>query len=156
MVATKNSRAPLTGPPFFAEGAITFNRFVKKGSANDGILQATVDGAECIGVAPYDPLKSAYAQYDPVAPEVGGIVSVESGAAIVPGDAVKTDSSGRAIPATAMDGVIDSGATAVTSSAANGDILTLSGGARPEQVQGKALTAASAAGTMVEVALGGA
>lgn len=79
-----------------------------------------------------------------------GTAVVESGAAITLGASLIADSQGRAIPVTSALRVA-SGATPVTSSAANGAILQ--GADLPEHVIGDALQAASGAGEFIEILL---
>jgi hypothetical protein len=104
-----------------------------------------------------------------------GIALVESGGIIAAGNKVISDSTGRAVAAAALAAAapaitydktkltIDSGGTAVTSSAANGAVLTiasgmvalaapvLSGSYLPVAVNGMALDAASGAGEFIRV-----
>ena len=82
--------------------------------------------------------------------EIIGTTVVEAGAAIGIGDSLITDSAGRAIPVTG-NLAVTAGATAVTSSAANGEILE--GADLPEFVFADALESASAAGEFIEVLL---
>ncbi|MBF0180719.1 MAG: DUF2190 family protein [Magnetococcales bacterium] len=79
-----------------------------------------------------------------------GTAVVESGAAITLGAALIADNQGRSIPSSGALQVA-AGATAVTSSAANGAILA--GGDPPEYVIGDALQAASGAGEFIEILL---
>lgn len=100
-----------------------------------------------------------------------GIALVESGGIITAGDKVTSDSTGRAVTVAALAAAapvvddtkltIDSGATPVTSSAADGAIISaaaglltapvLSGGVLPVAVNGMAMDAASAAGEFIRV-----
>lgn len=86
-----------------------------------------------------------------------GIALVEAAGAITlnaDGTApIKSDANGKAEKAVPMDGVVDSGAVAVTSSAANGNILTLNGSEAPEVINGYAMDAASGAGVIIRVKL---
>lgn len=79
-----------------------------------------------------------------------GTAIAESGAAIPVGAALIADAQGRLIPSTGALRVA-SGATPVTSSGANGAILT--GGDPPEYVVADALMSASGAGEFIEVLL---
>ncbi len=126
--------------PVTAAGAITARRAV----GFDGV-QASVQGQKIMGVA-----RSDAASGEKVTLDVAGTVVIEAGAAIAVGDSVIVDAQGRAIPSTGQLAVA-AGATAVTSSAANGGILT--GGDAPEFVLGDALEAATAAGQFIEVLL---
>lgn len=100
-----------------------------------------------------------------------GIALVESGGIIAAGNQVVSDSTGRAVAATAFAAAapvvddtkltIDTGATGMTSSAANGAVITaasgllaapvLSGSALPQVINGLALDAASGAGEFIRV-----
>lgn len=121
-------------------GAVTARRAV----GFDG-AQATVQGQKILGIARAD---VAFTGEIPV--DVKGTTVVEAGAAINIGDSLIVDAQGRAIPATGNLAVA-AGGTAVTSTAANGGILT--GGDLPEYVFGDALEAAAAAGEFIEVVL---
>jgi hypothetical protein len=121
-----------------ATGAIAISRGVTHAGA-----QGAAQGAKIIGIA-----RTAAASGDMLAVVAKGTAIVEAGAAVAVGDSVIIDSSGRAIPTTgALE--VATGSTAVTSSAANGDILT--GADLPEYVFGDALEAASGAGDFIEV-----
>lgn len=108
--------------------------------------QATVQGQKIQGVAEY----AVAAAGVMLAVGVAGTVIVESGGIINKGDSLIVDNQGRAIVSTGKLGVA-AGATAVTSTAANGQILT--GGDSPEFVFADALAAATAAGQFIEVLL---
>jgi len=82
-----------------------------------------------------------------------GTALVEAAEAIAKGDPITTDNQGRAVKASDLAVSIDTGGTSVTSTAANGDITTISGGVLPQKVLGYALTAASGAGDIIEVLL---
>ncbi|MEQ8747346.1 capsid cement protein [Pyruvatibacter sp.] len=125
---------------FVASGAVRAFR----GIGYDG-AEADTQGQKVLGVSQR---AAAAAEASDVA--VTGTTVVEAGAAITLGDSLIVDAQGRAIPSTGALG-LDAGATAVTSSAANGDILT--GGDLPEYVFADALEAASAAGDLIEVKL---
>lgn len=122
-----------------AASAITAGRAV----GFDGV-QATVAGQKAQGVAETDA-----ASGKAVAITCKGTAIVEAGAAIAIGDALAVDAQGRAVPA--ADLAVAAGAVAVTSSAANGEILT--GGVLPQYVFADALQAASGAGEFIEVLL---
>lgn len=123
-----------------ASGAIAARRAV---GFNDA--QATAQGQKVKGVAKY-----AAADTADVAIIAGGVVVVEAGAAIAIGNSLIADSQGRAIPSTGGL-ALGAGAVAVTSSAANGAVLT--GGDAPEFVFADALQAAAAAGEFIEALL---
>jgi len=125
--------------------------------------QIAVANAKIMGIS-----KHAAAIGEPL--EIGtlGTMTVESGAASAKGTALVMDATGRVIAASmltaAAPGIgslaVAVGAVAVTSTAANGAILTgapaapaLSGGDLPQFVVGHALEAATAAGQYVEVLL---
>ncbi|MEO5362451.1 MAG: DUF2190 family protein [Magnetococcus sp. DMHC-8] len=123
-----------------ANGTVTDNRAV---GFNGG--QATVAGQKVMGTS-----VSRAAHGEALAVVTHGTAVVESGAAITVGQSLITDSQGRAVPASGVLGVA-AGAVAVTSSAANGAILT---GAEPsEHPFADALQAASGAGEFIEVLL---
>lgn len=140
---------PLLVLTVLAAGAITAGRAV----GYDG-AQATVAGQKVLGVAETD---VADGKHGAVA--TAGTTIVESGGAIAKGDALRVDANGRAVPAAALavaDPTVDAGAVAVTSSAANGDILTqgaITGGILPQYVFADALEAATGAGEFIEVRL---
>ena len=123
-----------------AAGAVTARRAV----GFDG-AQATVQGQKILGIAHTDA-----ADGDSLALDVRGTAVVEAGAAINVGDSLIVDAQGRAIPTTGNLAVA-AGATAVTSTAANGEILT--GGDLPEFIFADALESAAAAGEFIEVLL---
>lgn len=107
--------------------------------------QATIQGQKVQGVARY-----AAATGEAYAVDVVGTAIVEAGAAFSKGDSLIVDGQGRAIAATGALAV-KAGATAVTSTAANGAVL---GGADlPEYVFADALEVAAASGRLVEVLL---
>lgn len=123
-----------------AAGAITQCRAV----GFDG-AQATVQGQKVAGVATIDA-----ADGDALSVDMVGTTVIEAGAAINVGDGLIIDAQGRAIP-TSGEINIPAGATAVTSTAANGAILA--GGEMPEYVFADALDSAAAAGEFIEVLL---
>lgn len=107
--------------------------------------EASVQGQKVMGVADTDA-----ADGQALAVNVIGTAIVEAGAAIAKGDALIAGADGRAIPSSGKLAVA-AGATQVTSTAANGEILT--GGEMPEYVFAEALQAADAAGKFIEVLL---
>jgi len=123
-----------------ASAAIAANRFV---GFDDN--QASVQGQKVKGVAEYS--ATASGQY--IAATAKGTAIIESGAAFNPGDPIISDNVGRAIVGAPL--AVAAGATAVTSSAANGQILTGSG--TPDFLVAYALQAATAAGQFVEILL---
>lgn len=123
-----------------ASGAVTEGRAV----GFDG-AQATTQGQKVMGVAVTDASSG-----EALAVVTHGTAVMETGAAVAVGDSVMVDTDGRAIPVTGALGVA-SGATPVTSSAANGAILA--GADLPEFVLGDALQAAAAAGAFIEIML---
>lgn len=126
--------------PFTASGAVAAYRAVTFAGA-----QATTQGEKVAGVARY-----AAEDTKDFAATVKGTAVIESGAAISVGDSLIVDAQGRAIPTTGALGV-DAGATQVTSSAANGAILT--GADLPEYVFADAMQEAADAGEFIEVLL---
>lgn len=123
-----------------APSAVTEYRAVDYAGA-----QATVQAQKVLGVAKRGALTG-----DGYEVAVMGTAIVEAGAAFAVGASLIIDAQGRAIASTGKLGVA-AGAVAVTSSAANGQILT--GGDAAEWVFADALQAAGAAGDKVEVLL---
>ncbi len=121
-----------------ASGSITKNRFVKV----DGSQNFTANGEAVLGVA-NDSVSDG--EVFPVI--VIGKAVVEAGGAVNAGDYVIADTQGRAISASNL--AVAAGTTSVTSTAANGEILT--GSVPPEKIAGFALTSASAAGDLIEI-----
>lgn len=120
--------------------------------------QATTQGQKILGIA-----RRAAAAGEMVDVTVLGTAVCEAGAAIAVGARVMCDASGRVITASVLAAAatglsIAAGGTAVTSTAANGAIVsgnaTLSGGDTPLFVFGTALQAAAAAGDLIEVVIG--
>ncbi|MBF0341926.1 MAG: DUF2190 family protein [Magnetococcales bacterium] len=105
----------------------------------------TTQGGKPMGIA-----MTAAATGNALAVVTHGTAVVETGAAITLGQALIADTQGRLIPATSALHIA-AGATAVTSSAANGAILT--GGDAPEFVIGDALQPAAGAGEFIEILL---
>ena len=123
-----------------AAGAIRANRFVGFDDA-----EASVAGQPVKGVAEY--AATAAGQF--IAATAKGTAYVISGSAVQAGDPVASDNQGRAVPAHALS--VAAGATPVTSSAANGAVLT--GSVAPECIAGRALKAATASGQLIELLL---
>lgn len=145
-----------------ASGAIAYARCVNVIAPTvSGALtgaQATAIGQKVLGIARRDAASGAMVDIT-----VLGTAVCEAGAAIAVGARVMCDASGRVITATALAAAtgtlaIAAGATAVTSTAANGAIVsgapTLSGGDTPQFIFGTALQAAAAAGDLIEVVIG--
>lgn len=122
-----------------AAGAIAQNRFVGFDNA-----QATVQAQKVKGVADY-----AAAVGKTLTVTAKGTAYVEAGGAFNAGDPIISDNQGRGVVGASL--AIAAGATAVTSSAANGQILT--GGSTPDYVVGHALEASAGAGSIVEIML---
>lgn len=104
--------------------------------------QATVQGQKIAGVS--NRPAAIGGSYEATA--IGTAVC-EAGAAIAVGDDLIVDNTGRAITAAAL--VVGAGAVAMTSTAANGAVLT--GGTLPSYVFGVAMEAAGGAGEFIEV-----
>lgn len=130
--------SPLQAFTYIAAGAVAAYR----GVGFDG-AQATAQGQKILGIA-----QRAAADAEASDAVKYGSTIVETGDAIAVGDSLIMDANGRAIPVTGALAV-DAGATAMTSSAANGEVLI--GGDLPEYVFADALEAASAAGEFIEV-----
>lgn len=139
----------LRGDTLIAAGAVTAYRAVGFGGA-----QATAAGQKVLGVAATDA-----ADGDTFLAHTIGSAPVTSGAAIAVGDSLIVDTQGRAIPAAALavaNPTVDAGAVAMTSSAANGAVLTqgaITGADLPTYVFADALQAATGAGEVIEVLL---
>jgi hypothetical protein len=129
---------PLT---FKATSAVTAKRAVGFNGA-----QATVKGQKVLGVSPRDVTNGDYSDVS-----VAGTEVIEAGGNFNAGDSLIVDNLGRAIAATGKL-AIAAGATAVTSSAANGNAI-LSGSDLPEYVFADALENSGGAGDFVEVLL---
>lgn len=81
---------------------------------------------------------------------ISGEVLVESGGAITAGAALASDANGKAVTATAFSVTVPAGATAVTSDAAQPNLVE-AGGYLPQAVNGYAVDAASGAGEFIRV-----
>ena len=160
---------PVLDIAVLATGAIAFARAVALSVATVpgalGGVQATVSGQKIIGVARRDAALGAFTEVTCI-----GTVVCETGAAIALGARVQCDALGRVITAVVMSATqgaiaigslaVAAGATPVTSSAANGAILsgvptvgnpTLVGGDPAVFVWGTAMQSCAAAGDFIEV-----
>jgi len=126
---------------FTASGAVSAMRAVGFSGA-----QATVQGQKVLGVSPRVVSSGGVSDV-----AVGGSTVIETGAAFAVGASLIVDSQGRAIAVTGKL-AIDAGATAVTSTAANGSGV-LVGADLPEYVFADALEASGGVGEFVEVLL---
>lgn len=135
-----SQRITLLALTFTASGVVSRHRAI----GFDG-AQATVQGQRVAGVAHFDAVDG-----DDMTVGCAGTEIIETGAAIAITDTLIIDAQGRAIPSTGEVSV-ESGATGVTSSAANGAILT--GGNMPEYVFADPLETADGAGEFIEVLL---
>lgn len=125
---------------FIASGTILAKTFV-------GFDGATcVTNAKSAGVSIYDNVVG-----DNVSVAVAGRIIMIAGGAVAIGDPIASDTNGNAVKATSLAVVVDSGATAVTSTAANGAITTVTGGVLPVAINGYARTSASASGDLIEM-----
>jgi hypothetical protein len=124
---------------FIASGAVAAYRGVDFSGA-----QITAAGARPAGIA-----KRGAASGAGFEAAVIGTAVCEAGGSFSVGDPLQMDSSGRVIAATAL--VVAAGATSVTSTAANGAIIT--GGIVPQAVIGHALEASTGVGEFHEVLL---
>lgn len=124
-----------------ASGAVAKRRAVGFNGA-----QATVQGQKVVGVSHEAAVADEYFPTD-----TSGTTIIEAGAAVAVGQSLIVDAQGRAIPATGAL-AIKAGATAMTSTAANGAGV-LQGGDLPEYVFADALEAAAGAGAFIEVLL---
>lgn len=137
MPAQSHSLFPLT---LRASGAVAARRAVGFGGA-----QASAPGGKVAGVADYSADDGGYFTVTVI-----GTAVIETGAAVAVGDGLIVDAQGRAIPSTGPL-ALKAGATAVTSTAANGAILQ--GGDGPEHVFADAMEAAGASGAFIAVLL---
>lgn len=99
--------------------------------------------AKALGKVIYDTTSGGQA-----AAAVEGRVLLIAGGTVAVGDPVASDANGKAIKADALQ--VASGATQVTSTAANGSILT--GGATPQAINGYAMSAGTS-GDLIQVIL---
>ena len=123
-----------------ANGAVTMFRCVTFTGA-----QATAQGAKVLGIS-----QNCVADGTTFAVVASGTAIIEAGNPIAIGASLICDNQGRAIPSTGTLAVV-AGATAMTSTAANGAVLQ--GGDSPEYVFADALEAAVGAGARIEVLL---
>lgn len=89
---------------YTAGGAITPCRFIKFGSDDLTILQASAATDLVIGVSDYDREGTSASTGDTVDGILSGIVAVKYGGTITRGQLVMSDASGQAISATATAG----------------------------------------------------
>lgn len=122
-------------------GAVTARRFVTFAGA-----QVAAAGAKALGVARHN----AEGAGEELAVIARGTAIIESGGAVAVGATVVSDNQGRAVTGVAL--AVVSGATAVTSSAANGAGI-LVGSNLPSHPMGDALQGATAAGQFIEILL---
>lgn len=134
-------QAPLQSLTFKASGAVAEYRAIGFNGA-----QASVQGQKVMGVSPR-PVDDAK-HSDAI---VSGTAVIETGGGFAAGASLIVDNQGRAIAATGALAV-KAGATAVTSSAANGSTI-LQGADLPEFVFADALEISAGAGEFVEVLL---
>lgn len=125
---------------FTASGAVSPCRAIAFNGA-----QATLKGQKVLGVSP-----RAVASGQASDTVVSGTAIIETGGAFTVGASLIADAQGRAVATTGLLS-IPAGGTAMTSSAANGAVLT--GGDLPEFVFADALEPSSGAGQFVEVLL---
>lgn len=124
-----------------ATGAVAARRAVGFNGA-----QATIAGQKVLGISP-----RSVADGDMSDVVVSGTAVVEAGGAFSAGTSLVVDVLGRAI-ASAGNLAVTAGATAMTSSAANGTGVLI-GADLPQYVFGDALEASPGAGAFVEVLL---
>ncbi len=122
-----------------AAASIVKNRFI---GFNGNICAAN---AKAIGVSDAN---SDTGEQLPVV--IGGIALIASGSAVSQGNALVSNASGKAIPATAFSVSVPSGATPVTSNLAQPDLVE-AGSVLPQSVNGYALDAAAGADELIRV-----
>lgn len=83
---------------------------------------------------------------------VAGIALVEAAGVIAAGGAVASNATGQAVAATAFSVSVPAGATAVTSTGAQPDLVE-AGGVLPQAINGYAIDAAAAPGDIIRVRL---
>lgn len=120
---------------------IPAHRFITAGSALCGAL------GKAIGVSEY-----AAADGKEMAVIAMGVAVVETGGAFSAGARIASDSTGRAIGATAFSVAVPSGGTDVTSDAAQPNLVE-AGGFLPQAINGTALETSGGAGEFVRVLL---
>jgi hypothetical protein len=103
--------------------------------------------AKSLGVSEYDALSG-----EMVGVIFNGVALVLAGAAITAGAAVASNAAGKAVAATTLTATVPTGATSVTSTSA-APAATLAGSVLPQQINGYALDAASAADDLIRVLL---
>lgn len=130
---------PILSLSITATGTIARGRGVTFAGA-----QASAVGQKIVGIAQHDAVAG-----EMVAVTVCGTAICESGSALAVGNTVAVDAQGRMIVGAIMS--VNAGATQVTSTAANGAILT--GADSPIFAVGDVLQAAGAAGQFVEILL---
>jgi hypothetical protein len=123
-----------------AAGAIARGR----GVGFDGAQIAAVN-AKPLGIAPH-----AAVAGDDTPVVVSGTAICEAGGSFALGAALAMDAQGRVVAAAAL--AVATGATAMTSAAANG-VNAITGGEPPHYVVGDAMQASTGAGQFVEVLL---
>lgn len=112
---------PIGIDSFSAGGTIVANRFLKISGADNTVVQSAASTDDSIGVA-----AAAASSGDAVAVKHTGIVKVEAGAAVTRGAQVMSDSSGRAVNATATNKVVG---VALEASSGAGEIISVKLGA---------------------------
>lgn len=105
-----------------ATGTQKPRRFVVAGSTPNKVKQAGANANNVLGVLLPDLRKDEFSDGDHVAVAVMGVVYVEAGGPINPGDPVGTDSEGRAV---AVDGttITNTVARALSAATQAGDII---------------------------------
>ncbi|MFQ5765417.1 MAG: DUF2190 domain-containing protein [Rhodospirillales bacterium] len=114
-----------------AGAAIAAFRILKFGADDDHLIQSAAATDGHMGVAAH----AAAAAEDSIRAVLAGIAKVEYGGTITRGDRITADANGKAVKA--ADLTIASGATPVTSSAANGAIIA--GSVPPSRTVGIAM-----------------
>lgn len=103
--------------PLTAGAAITLNRFVKVGAADNQVILCAAATDIPLGVA-----KTTVASGAGVGVQLNGVARMEAGAAITRGAQVGPDATGRAIAAIATSGV---GGIALEAASAAGEIISV-------------------------------
>lgn len=151
MAWSKGEKVVLAGSPVVQEKKVGSNATAAKMLPGALVIRDASDekikecGANATNVLGWLGYEQAHPDYKPAsrttayavgdfAPVIAGagtvlIAKIASGNSITQGDLLVSAADGELAKAAAMDGSVDSGATTVTSTAANGDIITLSGSA---------------------------
>lgn len=108
--------------PFLAGGAITPNRIVKIGSADQTVVLAAAAADKAVGVSVQS---VSYATGDTCDVVVGGEYEVVAGASVTRGDLICSDAAGAGVPAAPAAGTNNGVIGRAMESAVTGDLFTV-------------------------------